>query len=154
VICRLYIPADFAHLYQIEEACFLPHLRFSRRTMRNLVQKSNSAAWIAEEAERMAGFVIVEWKQTRNGVIAYIHTIEVTPEARGLGVGGQLLCCAEASARAAGAVLLRLHVDEENQTAIRLYQANGFLYEGRIEDYYPQDHAAHLYSKRLDDRAA
>lgn len=147
---RLYSEADFAQLYAIEEACFQPPLRFSRRYMRQLVGSANAAAWIAEDLGQLAGFAVVEWAEESGALIAYIQTIEVAAQHRGKGVGRELLRGIEASARAAGASLIWLHVSAENAAAIRLYQAQGYLLQGREENYYPRGHAALIYAREFD----
>ena len=154
MIYRFYTPQDFDALYALEELCFEPPVRYSRRYMRLLVSRSNSATWIAEEDGRMTGFAIVEWAERKNGVTAYIQTIEVAPEARNRGVGRELLSRIEGSARLAGACLIWLHVDVTNAGAIRLYEVNGYRCEGRQENYYPRGHSALIYGKRLDTDAA
>ena len=107
MIYRLYTPEDFAALYAIEELCFEPLFRFDRLTMRQLAGRSNAATWLAEENGELKGFAIVEWTERRlrlcgggpslpeckSRVTAYIQTIEVAPEARGRGVGRELLGC-------------------------------------------------------------
>jgi ribosomal protein S18 acetylase RimI-like enzyme len=178
MLYRLYTPQDFAALYAIEERCFEPLFRFDRRTMRQLADRSHAATWLAEEDGALRGFAIVEWAERKqrvsgggsslrgckNGVpsfrtsppecksrvTAYIQTIEVAPEARGRGIGRALLGRLEDSALAAGAELIRLHVDAENAKAIRLYEAQGYRCQGRQEDYYPLGRAALIYMKRLD----
>jgi ribosomal protein S18 acetylase RimI-like enzyme len=50
---------------------------------------------------------------------------------------------------AAGAVLIWLHVDVNNSAAIRLYEAHGYVEDGRREDYYEPGRAAFLYAKEL-----
>ena len=97
----------------------------------------------------MAGFGIVEWTLERGGLIAYIQTIEVAPERRGRGIGGELLQRLEGSAREAGARAIGLHVDATNGDAIRLYNAHGYACEGRSEDYYANGRAALMYAKAL-----
>jgi ribosomal-protein-alanine N-acetyltransferase len=146
VIYRLYAPEDFDQLYAVEEACFQPPFRFGRRYMRQLVNSSNAATWIADQDRRLAGFAIVEWEQTA----AYIQTLEVAPDHRGQGIGAELLRRIEGSSRAMGAQTIRLHVDAENAGAIRLYQVQGYLYEGREENYYPWGRAALAYAKPLE----
>ena len=146
---RLYTAEDFAQLYAIEEVCFQPPFRFGRGYMRRLVNSSHAVTWIAEEDGRMAGFGIVEWTRERGGLIAYIQTIEVAPERRGRGVGGELLRRMEDSAREAGARAIGLHVDEGNGDAIRLYEAHGYACEGRSEDYYAKGRAGLMFSKAL-----
>ncbi len=154
MIFRLYVPADFDRLYAVEELCFDPLLRFGRRQMWQLVGCSDAATWIAEEQGQMAGFAIIEWAQRRNGIAAYLETIEVVPEARGRGVGRQLLLRVEDSARQAGAGRIWLHVEATNEAAIRLYETQGYRSEGRRENYYPEGRAALLYGKRLDTGSA
>jgi len=154
VLYRPYTPQDFDQLYALEERCFEPISRFSRRTMRLLVSLSNGATWIAEEDGQMAGFAIVEWNQESDSVVAYIQTIEVDSEQRGCGVGRELLLRIEGSARYAGAGMIWLHVETENTAAIRLYEAKGYYCEGRQENYYPIGSAAFIYKKQLDAEAA
>jgi len=128
--------------------------RFSRRYMRLLVSRSNVATWIAEEDGRMEGFAIVEWARESGGVIGYIQTIEVAPDRRNQGVGGELLRRIEDSVRAVGAQAIWLHVDAENARAIRLYELQGYRCEGREEDYYAPAHAALIYGKPLESEPA
>ncbi len=154
MLYRPYTPQDFDRLYALEEACFEPPFRFDRRYMRQLVSRSDAATWIAEEAGQMAGFAIIEWAVGRSGIRAYIQTIEVAPEARGRGIGRELLSRIEGSARAAGARLIWLHVEAENAGAIRLYEGHGYRCESRKENYYPLGRAALIYAKRLDSVAA
>ena len=149
MLYRLYKPGDFARLYAIEEACFEVPFRFSRAYMRQLVHSAQAATWIAEEDGRMAGFAIADWTEQRGGTAAYIQTIEVLPERRGHGVGSELLSRIEGSARAAGVQAIWLHVDAENADAIRLYEARGYLREGRQEHYYARGRAALVYGKPL-----
>lgn len=147
---RLYKPDDFASLFAIEEICFQPPFRFGRRYMRQLIDSSDAATWIAEEDGRMAGFAIVDWSEGTEGAIAYIQTLEVTPLQRGVGVGGELLRHLERSAWQADAEMIWLHVDAENADAIRLYEKHGYRYENKQEDYYAPGHAALIYAKRLE----
>ncbi len=118
--------------------------------MRQLVIRANAATWVAEEDGLLLGFAIVEWREDKQGVTAYIQTIEVAPETRNQGVARVLLNRIEDSARLAGAALIWLHVEVENAAAIRLYESQGYRCEGREENYYPPGHAALIYVKRLD----
>jgi len=149
VLYHLYKPEDFAALYAIEEACFQPPFRFGRRYMRQIVDNPDSATWIAEQDSRMAGFAIVEWIQDKGAAVAYIQTIEVAADERRQGVGDELLRRVEASARAAGARTIWLHVDVENSKAIRLYERSGYASQGRAEHYYARNRAAVVYTKKL-----
>jgi ribosomal protein S18 acetylase RimI-like enzyme len=117
--------------------------------MRSLMRRENACKWIAEDEGAIAGFSIVHWEQKRGGLIAYLETLEVSPELRGRGTGGELLRRCEESARAAGAESVWLHVDAENAAAIGLYRAHGFERQGRVEGYYPEGRTAEVYAKRL-----
>jgi ribosomal protein S18 acetylase RimI-like enzyme len=150
---RPYRPEDFAALYAIEELCFQPPLRFSRAYMRKLVESVNAATWIAEEDGRMAAFAIVEWSEDDGATIAYIQTIEVAPEKRRQGIGGELMRRVEQSAQAAGANAIWLHVDAENDGAIHLYQTHGYRRTGREANYYSRGRAALVFAKLLRDQA-
>jgi ribosomal protein S18 acetylase RimI-like enzyme len=150
---RRYQDGDFARLYAIEEVCFQPPLRFGRGMMRQLVDSAVAATWIAEEDGVMMGFAIVEWTADPGLVTAYIPTIEVLPVQRRSGVGAELLRRLEMSAADAGAGLIWLHVDVENDPAIRLYRAAGYQRSGRQEHYYGRYRAAEVYMKELPRRA-
>ena len=151
MLYRRYKPDEFEELYAIEEVCFQPPLRFGRGFMRRLVGNESGATWVAEENGCMAGFAIVEWTEEAGVPAAYIETIEVLPEMRGRGAGGELLCRLENSARAAGARTIWLHVDESNRGAIRLYEAHGYRRECREDHYYGPRRAALVYAKALGD---
>jgi ribosomal-protein-alanine N-acetyltransferase len=151
VLYRLYQPDDFVALYALEQVCFMPPHRFSRGYMRQLIAQAGAATWIAEDAGAMRGFGIVEWAREAAGLIAYVQTLEVLPEARGQGAGGELLRRMEGSACAAGAVAIWLHVDAENSGAIRLYEKAGYAPRGKQEDYYGRGRPALVYYKPLDE---
>ena len=154
MLYRLYQPEDFAALYAIEEVCFEPPFRFSRATLRRLTASAHAATWIAEEDGTMAGFALVEWGDAggdpTGSIVAYIQTIEVAPENRRLGIGGELMRRVEHSAQAAGARTIWLHVDAENASAVRLYEAHGYRHQGREANYYPRGRAALIYAKPLE----
>jgi len=140
---------DFEELYSIEEVCFQPPERFSRKYIEQLVRKPAAATWVAEESSNLCGFAIVEWSKQPAGLLAYIATIEVLPEMRGRGIGAELLCRAESSAQAAEAGEVWLHVNVGNASAIRLYEAHGYRNVGEAERYYPRGETAKIYRKHL-----
>jgi ribosomal protein S18 acetylase RimI-like enzyme len=153
MLYRLYQPGDFPSLYGVEELCFAPAFRFSRTYMQQLIESPNAATWIAEDGPELKieliGFSIVEWAVEKSESAAYIQTLEVHPAFRGRGIGAELLGRAEASARAAGALSIALHVDVENATAIRLYESRGYSRRGKEESYYARHRAAFIYAKSL-----
>jgi ribosomal-protein-alanine N-acetyltransferase len=147
---RLYKSGDFAQLYAIEELCFQPPYRFSSTYLQQLVQSEASATWIAEPGGVIAGFAVVEWVLGTGAAEAYIQTIEVAPDHRRQGIGNELLRRLEYSAQSTGAHSIWLHVDAENEPAIKLYEAHGYRRERREEHYYARSRAAFIYRKQLD----
>ena len=146
---RLFQPDDFHDLYAIEEICFQPPQRFTRRYMRQLLASSEAVTWIAEQDRTMAGFAIVEWSQQVTGIVAYIATIEVLPNYCGQGTGAELLRRLEGSANAERASEIWLHVDAENNPAIHLYERGGYQKSGRADHYYARNRPAVIYVKSL-----
>jgi ribosomal protein S18 acetylase RimI-like enzyme len=70
-----------------------------------------------------------------------IHDIAVSPEARGQGVGRQLLAAVEADARALGCCKVTLEVRSDNQRAMGLYRSVGFQ---------PSEPETLFWSQKLD----
>jgi ribosomal protein S18 acetylase RimI-like enzyme len=146
---RLFQPSDFPELYAIEELCFQPPFRFNRAFMRKLTSSSRHTTWIAEDNGQLAGFAIVDLKASTAPPAAYIQTIEVRPAMRKQGVGNELLSRVESSAREASAHFIWLHVDTENKSAIRLYEAHGYSRQGREDHFYARHRDAFIYRKVL-----
>lgn len=148
---RLNRPEDSEALYAIETICFQPPQRFSRAYLEQVTRARHGATWVAEGKDgRLAGFAVVEWKRLRTGGVAgYVVTIEVLPEERRQGVGGELLRKVEGAAEAAGAEAIWLHVDERNVEAQRLYRRHGYMEAGTASDFYGPGQGAQLLVKAL-----
>jgi len=146
---RPYAPGDFDQLFAIETLCFPPNLRFTRRYLRDLFRRPQTAAWVAEENNQLAGFAAASRAIRQGGITAYVETIEVLPDLRGQGIGSELLRRIETSVAAAGVQTIWLHVDARNAGAIRLYEALQYLCEGGREDFYADGNAALIYKKQL-----
>ncbi|HEY1983905.1 MAG TPA: N-acetyltransferase [Terracidiphilus sp.] len=150
---RHYHPDDFAQIYAIEEVCFEPPLRFSRRYLRELLSRPRSVAWVAEEHGRIAAFAVVDLTPGPEEIVGYIETIEVLPVHRRKGIAAELLQLIQNSARAAQASLIWLHVDSRNQSAIRVYSAHGYQRHGARPNYYGRGRSAEVYVKFLHSTA-
>ncbi|NUO63371.1 MAG: ribosomal protein S18-alanine N-acetyltransferase [Gemmatimonadaceae bacterium] len=87
---------------------------------------------VAEHEGRVVGYS-VSW-----GVVdqAELANLAVAADARGLGIGGQLLDAAMALAREAGCESMHLEVRESNVAARALYGSRGFAEVGRRRRYY------------------
>lgn len=86
---------------------------------------------VAEQDGVAAGCLLVtyEWSDWRNGDWWWIQSVYVTPNARRHGVFRALYAAVEQRARAAGAVGLRLYVEQHNARAQATYAALGMTAE-------------------------
>jgi ribosomal protein S18 acetylase RimI-like enzyme len=141
---------DFSALYAVEERCFEPRFRFGRGYMQHLLKGAESAAWVAEEDGVMAGFAIVALNRNLRKDGGYLQTIEVLPEFRSRGIGEKLLSLAEVSVLTRSVQTMSLHVDEDNDSAIRLYERCGYRRRGRKDNFYARGRSALLYVKQLE----
>ena len=80
---------------------------------------------------------------------ADVQTVAVAAEEQGRGTGRVLLGALIDRAQECGAAVLHLEVRADNAAAIGLYQAMGFVPDGRRRDYYGRGQDALLMSLRL-----
>ena len=88
--------------------------------------------WVAEEAGRIVGMLLTtpEWSDWRAGLVLWIQSVYVIPEARGKGVFRDLY--ANQKARVEGdpdLCGLRLYVDRRNRGAAAVYERAGMSRE-------------------------
>jgi len=88
---------------------------------------SRGKYFVAEIAGSVVGCLLIthEWSDWRNGDIWWIQSVYVHPDARRKGIFTALYRHVEKVARAAGAVGLRLYMEEENKTAQATYERLG-----------------------------
>ena len=145
VAARLFAASDLPAMYAIEEACFAPPLRFSRRLIRSLANDPNCRTWVGLAGQLQAGFAIVSLAGEDDSSSAYIWTIEVLPAYRRRGVARQLLERLEQNACEAGCSVIELHVSVRNLEGITLYVSAGYELIGVQRSYYgPGEDGLHL----------
>jgi ribosomal protein S18 acetylase RimI-like enzyme len=96
-------------------------------------QAGRGCYWLAEIDGLPVGGLLVtyEWSDWRCGDFHWIQSVYVEPSARSQGVFRALYHAVETRARAAGAVGLRLYVEQENTRAQATYHSLGM----RENDY-------------------
>ena len=102
------------------------------------VTRGEMAGWVAEEAGRVAGFLVARY----TGGDIEILNFAVRREVRHLGVGASLLEKALEWGRAHEAEKAFLEVRMSNLTALQFYERRGFRPAGRRPRYYtapPED---------------
>jgi GNAT superfamily N-acetyltransferase len=77
---------------------------------------------------------------------AEVKRLYVVPDERGTGLAGMVLDSLEARARDVGYARIRLDTGADQPTALRLYEARGYV---EIDDYNANPFASHWFEKVL-----
>lgn len=146
MILRSYRPSDLDTLYQIDQSCFPPGVSYSRDEIERFIGSRRSQAWIAEEGQEIAGFLIAG--RERNGT-AHIVTIDVAERWRRRAVGTMLMDAAEEWAQVHGLRLVYLETAEDNVAAQAFYTKRRYEKLKKVERYYANGAAAWVMVKWL-----
>ena len=101
--------------------------------------------FLARKGEKRLGFILLQPSGLAGS--PYVGAIAVTSEARGQGVGSQLLAFAEQ--RHSTARNIFLCVSDFNTRAIALYKQVGYEQVGLLKDYIVEGHDELIMRKRL-----
>jgi ribosomal-protein-alanine acetyltransferase len=142
---RLAVLEDLPALLQLEEQCFTTD-RLNSRSFQWMITRAHGKLLVAQYDEQLMGYAVVLFH--RGTSLARLYSIAIAAQARGTGLGKQLLDRIEACALEHDCAYLRLEVRLDNPAAIALYERNGYRRFALIHDYY-QDHADAL---RLEKR--
>lgn len=139
---RLDLPA----LLALEHQSFASD-RLTPRSLRWMLAYANASLLLAERDGQTLGYALLLFH--RGTSLARLYSIAVATQARGEGLGAQLLARAEDCAREHDCAYLRLEVRHDNPRAIALYEGHGYRRFAQVDDYY-EDHASALrYEKRI-----
>jgi ribosomal-protein-alanine N-acetyltransferase len=133
-------------MYALDLACFEEPFRFDLKSMRRFAQRAGAIVLVAEAADKLAGFVIVQWERGR---LAYVVTLDVAPGYRRMGLARALMSAAEQEALRSGAERVGLHVFAGNDAAVAFYERLGFEKVGVDAGFYGEGLDAWTYWKRL-----
>lgn len=113
---------------------------------RPLFHRKDSELYIARHNGAARGFLL----SRDRGIVysPYIASLAVSPDARGLGIGGRLLDFVEARARPSSKHIF-LCVSSFNTRARALYERHGYAVVGELKDYIVDGVSEYLMSKRL-----
>ncbi len=130
-------PEDFAELYALDQACFVPGISWSRAELGYFLRYPGNISLVAEEeTHKIAGFAVAGTQRRSGDPQGRLITIDVHPEMRRRRIGHTLLLALEERIRALGAGSMRLEVAVDNLAAIQFYAQHGFHRTGRIPGYY------------------
>lgn len=102
------------------------------RRVAGLMRQRESAAVIARDHNRLAGFILAQYGDES----AHIALLGVANEYRRQGVGRQLVQWVEETAKIAGLFLVRLEVRAVKREARHFYAALGYREIDRVDGYY------------------
>jgi ribosomal protein S18 acetylase RimI-like enzyme len=146
---RQFEKADFETLWRIDQACFDPHLAYSRPEMAFYMHRPGSFTLVAEaeggKGRGVLGFIVAETGRKSGHII----TIDVVTEARRVGVGSALMRAAENQLAQAGALAVALETPVNNEAAIRFYKQQGYFVEKTVAGYYSGQLDALVMTKDL-----
>ncbi len=116
---------DIDELLAIDAAAFAPFWRFNRGALEEAIgatSRSTILTILGSNATPIAYAVI-----GFGSAIAYLQRVAVDPQWQGQGMGRSLVRVVARKARASGAKVLLLNTQTDNESAIRLYEDEGFL---------------------------
>jgi [ribosomal protein S18]-alanine N-acetyltransferase len=144
--------ADFEHVWRIDQQCFAPGISYSRRELAFYIRRRAAFTLVAEQdaaaaadTQPIVGFIVV---QTLKG-LGHVITIDVSPQARRLGVGSTLLQAAEERLRAGDCNAITLETAVDNLGALAFYKRHGYAARKIMPRYYSNGVDAFSLSKEL-----
>lgn len=116
--------ADLDEALRIDSIAFDDFWQFDRRAMVEAMQATAvSLVHVARAEDGLAGFAITGVGRT----LAYLQRVAVDPRWQGQGIGRSLVRTSARWAKKQGARALMLNTQTDNEPAIALYDAEGFL---------------------------
>ena len=132
---RSALPADIPQLltlvrryWEFEAIAGFDALRIELTLKQLLADPRLGAAWVADDHGQLRGYLVAVrvLSLEHGGLMAEVDEFFVLPEARGHGLGAQLLAAAEAALGAGGCVRLQLQLGVANEAARTFYARNGY----------------------------
>ncbi|MFB6091590.1 MAG: ribosomal protein S18-alanine N-acetyltransferase [Haloquadratum sp.] len=128
--------ADLLDVLRIERASFSEPWPYS--AFESLLDAPAFLVAVRDEGngEAILGYVVGDVMPNHGRDIGHVKDLAVRPDARGEGIGRQLLREAIVTLSVAGAAVVKLEVRESNETARSLYRDEGFEPTRRMSNYY------------------
>lgn len=139
--------ADLDALIALERDFFTADHIISRRGFRHFITSPKSTLIVAEVGGKVAGCVLVNYRQRSR--LCRLYTISVGREFQRRGIARRLMAAAERSARRRGCRFMRLEVRADDAGAVALYESSGYARFGRRRRYYDNRIDALRFEKLL-----
>ena len=130
---------DLLAVYRIETDSFAQPWPFSA-----FEQYLGDPGFLVAMDESVLGYVVADTVSNQGIPLGHIKDLAVRQDARGNGVGTELLRHAIGTLESQGVHAIKLEVREGNQRAINLYQAHNFEQRRTIDSYYDDGEDAFL----------
>ncbi len=143
---RSFRPDDLQTLYEIDQACFVPGISYTRQELTAFIGHRLSQTWVAEENGEIAGFLIAQREPRK---ILHVVTIDVLQAWRRRRVGSLLMDAAEQWAHEHSLRMVGLETAQDNLAAQKFYQARGYRKVDKIKQYYGDGTDAWVMVKEL-----
>jgi ribosomal-protein-alanine acetyltransferase len=137
VVVRPAGKADVDAAVALEQRCFSMY-NLSKRQLQYLQQRPSAVFVVAQQDGKVVGEGISLVRHHRRGQSGRIYSLAVDGDYRGKKIGQRLLRRMIADLAGRGVSRVYLEVEQANQTAVRLYEKNGFRSIGVLQDYYGQ----------------
>jgi ribosomal-protein-alanine N-acetyltransferase len=136
---------------EIDEACFVEGIAYPADEMRYFLDRRSAITLIAEDGERIQGFVIADRFRSRRGShsMGRIITIDVVPDAQESDIGSLLLTNVEQELKRVECDYVSLEVAVDNQKAMRFYKKHGYSVLKVLPRYYLNSIDGLLMGKKL-----
>jgi len=149
-VLRDFRKEKFEALWRIDQQCFAPGISYSRLELATYLQRPGAFALVADSpsgessaskemwkkgqsAATIVGFIVAELGSRGVG---HIITIDVLPQARGLGAGSLLLRAAEDRLRTASCRAVILETAVDNRSALSFYKQHQYTVIKTLPRYY------------------
>ncbi len=139
-------PDDFDRLHAIDQECFPAGIAYSRRELAKFMKLRGAFTLVAEDDQKIAGFIIAQKHPRRMG---HVVTIDVLTPYRRSGLGSLLMNEVESRLRADGCDAMFLETAVDNTAAIRFYERFGYVIVKKLPAYYPDGLDGYLLVKRF-----
>ena len=116
---------DHAAVLALDGLAFDPFWRFDKQGLSDARRATPSSRFRIAEADGLAGYAITG----RAGTVGYLQRLAVHPHRQHRGIGTALVVDSLTWVRSRGATSLLVNTQEQNQTALGLYEHLGFVRE-------------------------
>ena len=130
-------PDDMPALLALEEACYDPARRESPATIRRSLHSPHQSVWVIEDSRGLAADLYL-WHHKKT---VRVYGVAVRPDVQGKGFGRALVLHAETLSP--GRIVLE--ADAADERLLYWYEAQGYVKQDLMPDYYaPGRHAWRL----------